>query len=226
MKRDDKKAKSKPAASPYDSAKQAWLERYGTYIAAARNWRYAAFVALGLAFLAVGGLVMVKNDQRVVAFVIETNSDGGVTGVSEMKSGAKPEQKHIRAALNDWIIGARVVYVDAKAIDMVNKKTYAMTLPGSAAFQQLSDYHRVNQPYIRAATETVDVRVESVLPLSDNTWRIEWVEVIRTRSGRETKQNRWQATATVEIRTPTSAAELMKNSFGVFVTNFSWSERL
>lgn len=226
MKRDDKNPKSKPAASTYDSSKQAWLERYGTYIASARNWRYAAFGSLGIAFLAVGGLVMVKNDQRVVAFVIETNSDGGVTGVSEMKAGAKPEQKHIRAALNDWIVGARVVYVDAKAIDMVNKKTYAMTLPGSSAFQQLSDYHRVNQPYIRAATETVDVRVESVLPLSDNTWRIEWVEVIRTRSGRETKQNRWQATATVEIRSPTSAAELVKNSFGVFVTNFSWSERL
>nr|AAP82056.1 putative mating pair formation protein [Stenotrophomonas maltophilia] len=226
MKRDAQKPKSKPSASPYDSAKQEWLERYGTYIAQARNWRYGAFGALAIAFLSVGGLVMVKNDQRVVAYVIATNGDGSVTEVRQMQAGVRPEQKHIRAALNEWITGARVVYVDGKAIESVVAKTYSMTLPGSPAFQELSQYHRASSPYTRAAQETVDVRVESVLPLSDSTWRIEWIEVIRARGGREVRQRRWQATATVEIRTPTEASELMKNSFGVFVTNFSWAERL
>lgn len=226
MKRDESKSKAKPSASPYDSAKQEWLERYGTYIAQARNWRIAALGALAVAFLAVGGLVMIKNDQRVVAYVIATNGDGSVTGVSQMQAGVRPEQKHIRAALNEWITGARVVYVDGRAIDAVNKKTYAMTMPGSPAYQELSAYHRANNPYTRASQETVDVRVESVLPLSDSTWRIEWVEVIRGRGGREVRERRWQATATVEIRSPTEASELVKNSFGVFVTNYSWAERL
>lgn len=230
MKRADRKPKEpkllRPAANAYEAGRYEYQERYGTHIAQARNWRYAAFASMAIAAISVTGLVYVKADQRVLTYIAEVNGDGHQVGGRFVGAGAKPTQEHIRAALFDWIVGARVVYVDGKAISAVNNKTYAMTLPGSPAFQQLAAYHSANSPYDRAAQETVDVRVESVMPISDDTWRIEWVETTRARGGREQSEKRWQATATIEVRTPTNPKLLVLNVFGIFVKNFAWQERL
>ena len=62
-----------------------------------------------------------------------------------------------------------------KAIDRV----YAQIASGSAAQTFISDYYRGDPPFKRAETETVSVEVKSVLPTSDRTYEVEWVETTR-----------------------------------------------
>src|SRR5437763_12356073 len=43
--------------NPYLAARREWDERYGSLITRARNWRVAAFRALGIAVIETGGMV-------------------------------------------------------------------------------------------------------------------------------------------------------------------------
>ena len=61
--------------SPYLSARREWNERYGDYIARARNWRWAAFAALGISLVLAIGVVWEAAQSKVVPYVVEvTNS--------------------------------------------------------------------------------------------------------------------------------------------------------
>src|SRR5690242_14859928 len=67
-----------PETSPYVAARREWDERYGNFIARARNWRAAAFLALLIATLETGGLIALSMKARTVPFVVAVDSLGRV----------------------------------------------------------------------------------------------------------------------------------------------------
>jgi type IV secretion system protein VirB5 len=104
--------------------------------------------------------------------------------------------------------------------------TYAMTAPGSLAYGALSDYQKANDPYQLSQQNTVEVAVNAVMQLSEETWRIEWTETRRQLSGKVLDSKIWQATATVSIIPPTEESQVLLNPVGVYVNNFSWAQRI
>ena len=56
--------------NPYLAARKEWDERYGDLISRARNWRVAFFVAAAIAFLAVGGMIVIAKQARIVPYVV------------------------------------------------------------------------------------------------------------------------------------------------------------
>lgn len=214
------------AENPYLAARREWLERYGSYMARERVWRITALGAIVVAAILAIGLWSVKADQRVLTYVVEVDGHGGVIGTRQVAASAKPEEKHIRAQLIEWLTGARTVYVDQRAIERGISKTYASTMPASPARTALGEFHAQQSPYQRAAAETVELEVRSAMPLTADTWRIEWDETVRQRSGKLVSQQTWQATVNIVIAEPTSPQQLVANPFGVFVKQFSWAQRL
>jgi type IV secretion system protein VirB5 len=71
----------------------------------------------------------------------------------------------------------------------------------------------------------VGIAIESVLPISAKTWRVEWREDTRTRGGTLESSRNWEATITVSVNPPTTDAEILSNPTGLFVEAFSWSSR-
>src|SRR2546423_586010 len=61
-----------PHSAVYIAARAEWNERYGSYIAQAYAWRLTALASLGVAFLAVAGVVWIGAQNRVVPYVVET----------------------------------------------------------------------------------------------------------------------------------------------------------
>ena len=55
-----------PHSAVYIAARAEWNERYGSYIAQAHAWRLTALASLGVAFLAVAGVVWIGAQNRVV----------------------------------------------------------------------------------------------------------------------------------------------------------------
>ncbi|MDC9654346.1 type IV secretion system protein [Xanthomonas perforans] len=215
-----------PAQSPFLAASRAYDDRYAALAALCQRWRIVAFASLATSFVLAVGFSIVKNDQKVLTYVVREKADGGVLSVSPMQQVAAPREDNIRAQLNTWIIGARTVYVDNRAIEVAVTATYNATLPGSPAYSALAAYHTEKSPYARAAQVTVDVAVESVMPLTQDTWQIEWTETTRQRSGKIDSVERWVATVNVKIATPTSRQQVYTNPFGVFVNQYSWATRL
>jgi type IV secretory pathway TrbF-like protein len=57
--------------NPYRRARQEWDDRMGSALTHARNWRIAAFVALGAVLLAIVGMIYLGRLPKAVPHVIE-----------------------------------------------------------------------------------------------------------------------------------------------------------
>ena len=199
------------------AARREWNERYGSYIAQAHAWRLTALVSLAVTFVAVAGVVWIGAQNRVVPYVVQTDKLGDALAVSRADVAAPADPRLIRAGLARWISDVRTVYLDVAAERAVVNEAYAMVNRNAAAAQQLNDWFSHHDPFKRAQTEMVGVSVESVLPISGNTWRVEWREDERGRDGMADPPTHWQATITISISPPTDDAKILVNPVGLYV---------
>lgn len=216
----------KMSDNPYLNGRRAFVEQWGDAAKAASQWRMATYITGSALVIALGGLITVALQQKVVPYAVEFNEHSEVVRVSRVDEITQPSNNQIRAALRSWIIGARTVYGDKSAQESLINTTYAMVMPNSSAYQTLSEYQTTNNPYARSKKETVDVAVNSVLLADGTTWRIEWTETTKQLSGRISDTKSWQATATVITVPPNSEQELLLNPIGVKIKQFSWQPRL
>lgn len=212
--------------NPYLAGRREWMERYGDLVKSANNWRLLALLSTATAAIAVAGVVWHSGQYKVVPYAIEVDGHGEVRNVVRASVASQPTNNQIRAALRNWIIGARTIYVDARAQQSILDASYAMTLPESAAFNTLSTFHRESNPYQRASRETVEVAVNTVMPISDETWRVEWTETVKQRSGKVIETSQMQATITVVTVPPTTERQIMANPLGIYARQFAWAPRL
>lgn len=216
-----------PPPTPYLDARREWNERYASHIIEARNWRtLAAFLGLALILSATGNLVQASR-EKIAVYYVNTDAQGRARDIWQAdQSTPGPKTEHIRAALQDWLLGARTVYVDGRAIKRLVDATYAMTLPDSAAHQMLAAYHREHNPYQRAAHETVELALQTPVQLTPDTWQLEWTETVKNRhSGKLIRQQSHQLTAHVVILPPKDEVQLLSNPMGFYVRQFSWPVR-
>ena len=222
----ERKLKSEASLNPYLAGRREWNERYGDYIARARIWRLVAILALCCAVLSSGGLVHVASQSQIVPYIVRVDKLGAAAVVDRADQPFKPDQPLIVASLARWIANVRSVYTDAGAQRTLINEGYAFLDAHSDAYSAMNEHMRARNPFDRAQTETVSVSVESVLPISQNSWRIEWREETRTRDGRETATKHWQAQAAIAFNKPGDEKTLRLNPLGIYVTAFNWSERL
>lgn len=225
-KKDQRTLKTQPG-TPYLEARREWNERYGSYIMEARNWRLFAFIAGISLIFSVAGNVIQSYSENIAVYYVNTDSNGKTREIWRAdQSTPGPKTEQIRAALQDWVLGARTIYVDNRATKRVVDATYAMTLPDSAAYQTLAAYHREYNPYQRAANETVEVAIQVPVQISQDTWLVEWTETIKNRtSGKLVSTQHYQLTANVLLAAPKNEAQLLANPVGLYVRQFSWPVR-
>jgi type IV secretory pathway TrbF-like protein len=214
-----------PHSAVYLAARQEWNERYGSYIAQAHAWRLTALASIGVAFVAVAGVVWIGAQNRVVPYVVQTDRLGDAIAISRADISSPADPRLIRSQLARWVDDVRSVYVDVAAEKHIINEAYAMVDRNAAGSTALNDWFSRNDPFKRAQDDTVGVAVESVLPLSGNTWRVEWREDKRTRQGGLEASQHWQATIAVSVNPPTDDAAILVNPTGLYVESFDWSQR-
>jgi type IV secretory pathway TrbF-like protein len=214
--------------NPYLNARREWNERYGDYIVRERAWRSIALFSLAIAAIAAGGLVWVAGQTKIVPYVVEVNRLGDAVAVRPADHAARPDDRIIRAQLARWIEEVRSVYLDAAAEHNAIRDAYAMINQHGMAYGFLNDAMRTpeNNPFERASTQSVAVDVQSVLPLSADTWRVEWLETTRDRGGHELNHALWAATITITVHAPTDEMSIRANPTGIYVNSLNWSKRV
>ncbi|MDE0208164.1 MAG: VirB8/TrbF family protein [Candidatus Tectomicrobia bacterium] len=211
--------------SPYLAARREWNERYGSYIAAARSWRLAAFGALAVAVAAVGGVVYFAGQNKLIPYLVEIHDD---RPIQVTFPGRMPpaDPRIIRAQLAQFIWDFRTVTPDAQVQNQAVERLYAHLNPDSAAYLMVNEWMRENIPFQRAAKETVAVEVTQVLPISERTWRLEWLEHPRQRDGKPLPSLRMTALATVGIAREVPVGMVLLNPIGLYVDALEWGEEL
>jgi len=218
--------RTKQALNPYLAARQEWNERYGSYIAQARAWRVAALIAMTIAAVSTSGVVLIASQSQVVPYVVKVDKLGSAIAVDRADRAERPDEAVIVAQLARWVNSVRSVYVDAGAQRALVKEGYAMINRRGDSFGALNDYMRANDPFERAKTETVAVEVQSVLPISGDSWRLEWREDVRARDGARVSSTQYQATVNISFNPPRDEATLRLNPSGTYINAFHWARRL
>jgi type IV secretion system protein VirB5 len=212
--------------NPYLAARHEWDERYGDLITRARNWRGLAALCAATTLLATAGIVWLSAHSRIVPFVVLVDSLGRplASGIAEQTTVSDDRLK--RASILAWVEDLRKVTTDGvaqrKAIDHV----YGLIASGSEAQAFISDFYRSTPPFKRAQTETVSLEVNSVLPTSDRTFEVDWMETTRDLYGAIKATDRWKGSFSIALNPPSDERQARINPLGIYVTNISWARVL
>lgn len=212
--------------NPYLAARREWDERYGDQITRARNWRTMAALCGLIALLETGGLLWMSARTRVIPFVVLLDNLSRPVATGFAGETTTNDDRVRRATIFNWVENLRLVTTDGiaqrKAIDFV----YSHIANGSSAQAFINDFYRSDPPSKRAQTETVSIEVKSVLPTSDRTYEVDWVETTRDLYGAIKATDHWKGSFTIAINPPADEALARINPLGVYVTNASWDKVL
>ena len=214
--------------NPYlhSAGRRAYQESHREHVVAAQRWRVIGVLALLVACGSVAGMVMLASQAQIVPYVVKVDRLGASIAVDRADIASKPDKSVIVAQLARWVMAVRSVWVDAGAQRGLVKEAYAMINARADAYGALNDHMRAHDPFERAKTETIAVEVQSVLPISGDSWRIEWREETRSRDGVRSGAREFQATVTISFNPPRDEATIRANPSGLYINSFSWAERL
>jgi type IV secretory pathway TrbF-like protein len=217
---------SEGAYNPYLAARREWDERYGNLITRARNWRLMAILSALVALFSVGGMIRLSAKSHIVPFVVAIDSLGRTAAAGTADETSSSDDRLKRATLFDWLEDLRTVTTDGIAQRKAIDRVYSHIASGGQAQTFISEFYRSDPPQQRAETETVSVEVQSVLPTSDRTFEVEWVETTRDLYGAVKGQDHWKAAFSIAVNPPTDERLARINPLGIYVTNASWSKVL
>lgn len=213
----------------YLTARREWLERYGDYIAQARNWRMAALLSLGISALFGAGMVYEADRVHVVPYVVEVNHLGQSVHLAQEVAAGTYQTPIVRHVLAHWLRLVRERLPNEAAEKYVFNEAYKYT--ASSAQQKLTAYFQRHNPYNAFTNKTGGrtVQITSALPLGQitakgGTFQIQWTETSYSQEGSITGTQHYEGTVSYAV-VPQSdnAASLKANPFGIYVTSFDWN---
>ena len=220
------KSKAKPpvqekGGSPYLNGREEWLERYGSYISRAAQWRVAAFICLIITVVSISGNVIQASQVKTIPYIIEVDKLGNMGAVARAdRASATPKrliQAEIAKCVSDW----RTVTADVELQQkMIERLSFFMAGSAKGVLRQ---WYEANNPYeIAKSGKLVHVEIKGLpLPVSSDSYRVEWVETVRTHAGVMLDSHTYEATVTIQINPPTADAVLLRNPGGVYITALS-----
>lgn len=207
--------------NPYLDGRKEWLERYGSYIQRARQWRLTAMAALVLAGIAMTGNVIQATQTKIVPYIIEVDKIGRAAVAMRADEASSAPMRLVQAEIATCISDWRTVTADAELQKkMIRRLSYFFA--GSAT-GILKGWYERNNPYeIAQSGRLVHVEVRSLpLPVSRDSYRVEWTETTRSHTGVALDTQRYEATLTVQIVPPKTEEILLNNPAGLYITNIT-----
>lgn len=215
----------KEGASPFIAAKDEWLERYGSYITRAAQWRMFACCCLVITALSVAGNVIQASQNKIVPYIIEVDRVGKSVAVARADSASVAPQRVVQADIAMAIVNWRTVTADVELQERMIKRLSAFVT--GTAKGVLKTWFEENNPYARAKKCLVSVDIKGLpLPVSTDSWRVEWTETERNHVGLVQNTNSYEATVSVVILPPETDQQIMTNPSGVTFTAISFGKIL
>lgn len=207
------------SSNPYLEARREWDERYGGALAQARNWRLAAFGSLGLAALAVAGVIYLGSQSKIQPYVAELGHLGQPIALAQPITGNAATQRIVEATVARWVWEARTVLPDAKAQKALLKRVYALLGPQAAPV--LDRWYQAHSPFGRG---TANPSITSELPVGPDTWQVSWTETAY-RNGQSLGTTSWEANVVtgVDPKIADRPQVMLYNPLGIYIKSITWT---
>lgn len=208
--------------TPYTRARLEWDARIGSAAVQSANWRLALICTLGVLALSVLVSLYLATRASVVPHIVEVDSLGAATYRGPAGSAVTPSEAVVRHELARFIELTRTLTSDAPLLRQrlvdVDK---LLTTRGQAAYRQ---WGKDENPMEQAKTRTTAVEIQSAVPLSHDTWQIDWQERAWDRNGTSLgKPVLWRAMLKVAQMTPKTPQQMQNNPLGIYIDEFHWN---
>ncbi|KAA0178828.1 type IV secretion system protein [Cupriavidus gilardii] len=200
-------------------------DRYMNLAVAAQNWRAAfritaALLAVSMAF---NGYYMVSS--KFVPYVVAVDKLGHVVSVGVANRANPIDNKRvIREQMVQWVENSRLIVGDQAAQKRFIQWVYARVQDGTPAKRALDQFIQERKPFQTAAKYTVSAQVTVALPVSDQSYQVEWTEVFRSLTGAVLHEERWKGVFSYRTEPLQTEEGIRANGAGFFVTDFTWSK--
>ena len=153
--------------------------------------------------------------------------------VAPVQSAAMADARVVHAAVASFVSDLRLVTPDVALQRKAVYRIYAMLAANDPATAKATEWlggTDESSPFKRAARETVNIEIISVLPQTPETWQVDWTETVRDRQGVvKDKPARMRALVTVYTVQPTpqtTEEQIRNNPLGIYVRDYSWSKQV
>jgi type IV secretory pathway TrbF-like protein len=210
---------------PYDKAKREWDDRIGDSRAQARNWRLCALGLLVLSLFLAYIIHGISKKSRITPYVVELGRDGSAMAVGPAREmNYRPQEREIKYFLSQFVQKTRSLPLDP-VVAKQNWKTAYQYLSQSGIFK-MNQYVKDRDPFLNLGSETVQVEISVVIPLSKDTYQVRWREEKYNNTG--ALKDRYQMTGsfTISFAEPTTEIEILNNPMGLYIKDFSWAREV
>lgn len=210
--------------TPFERARREWDTRMGSAEVRARNWRLACCGSLLLSLGLLWEVMHLADAPRTIPYVVEVADSGQVRTIGSLPQPTfAPTQAMIGKVLKDWVEHVRSLSLDPVVVRAGWWKAYAFVTPKAAS--QLTAYVKEVNPLSQVGQLAVTVEVRSVLPLSERTYQVQWLETVYDLTGREQQKTQYTGMFhTLVAAPPTNEKARQENPLGLYIAAFSWTK--
>ena len=215
---------NKENINPYFDGRREWNIRYGSLIKQVKTWKIITFISLLITLISVLGLIYIGSKNKLVPYVVEVDKVGAVKAINYAQQSHIDNKRVIKYSLAEFIQNFKTIYGDAKIQKNMIFKIYRYLSPSYPAYNMVNSYYKENSPFERLTKETVRVKVNSIVPINENTYQVDWEEIVSDPRGMTIRTDSFKASITTLIVPPTTQAEIMKNPIGLYIKEFNFSK--
>lgn len=224
-------AAKKTADNPYLNARRSWNSHTMGLMSNAQVWQAVGICGLLIAMGAVGGIIHIGAQSKIIPMIFQQDASANTVSVTRLDRVPDAQIPDFQQAVTNFITNTRMVTPDVALQKKAVNAAYAYLSPADPATLKTSEYMNGSperNPFKRAENETVSVEIRSALPLTKETWQVDWVETVRSRDGQlKGKPFNMRALITVYQNkdTPVDKNTFVNGHF-IFIRDFSWSKQI
>lgn len=157
-----------------------YIDKINSILAEKNSWKTIAFISSGISILAVSGMIYIGSASKFVPMVFYTDTSGAMQFGGIASDNLRITQPMVANQVAEYIISLRQIPMDMDVKTEYLNKLKMMTDP--AVYTNIV-YPMLKDRYTNNIGKSIKVRIKNVIPISNTTYQIDWVET-------ENQQNR------------------------------------
>ena len=197
----------------------------GAAVVHAANWRLIAFGLAGLLAFSTAGNIYLGAQPKAVPHLVAIDRLGQPSYLGAIDRNAlrdfTPTTASLHYHLTRFVTDTREISSDPAVLKRNWLDAYKLVTPDAG--NQLSAYVQDHNPFDQVGQVRQSVQINVVVPISKETWQVDWTETTWDEHGNETGTADWRGNFRLQLRLPDTAEKLESNPIGLFIDEFHWS---